>query len=163
MNPTLSLAIHHNILLTSNERQLLQGETTVKVVGVSVPVWCLGDKHSEPAKEVFCNYYLKNSNIETPVQRLADGYAIFIPNKQGKAPPALTDDEWRKLTEKEKEDYYTLWVPQISTKNLLDVKNGGCGCLKYREQNKIKFQNKIIKIMHYIHINPIEVLTVFKS
>ena len=57
----LSIAIHHNIWLTRDQRYAIHDGAEIVVVGVSIPVWVHNNKvTSEPAKEVFCKYYLKN-------------------------------------------------------------------------------------------------------
>ena len=60
----LSLAIHHNLWLTRDQRYAVHNGIELVIVGVSVPVWVANQKStSEPAQEIFCKYNLKNKKI----------------------------------------------------------------------------------------------------
>jgi hypothetical protein len=156
----LSLAIHHNIHLTREQRYALHEGETITVVGVSVPVWFIQKKTSEPAKEVFCKYNLSNPKKDMPIQILEDGYDITIPFREG-TKLNMSDEEWKYLffnNHARLDALYKNTIPEISSKLLLDVKDGGCAGLNYREHNKAKRGDQTISIMHYICIEPIEVL-----
>ncbi len=151
----LSLAIHHNICLTHQERHDLHEGKDLKVVGVCVPVWFISKRTSEPAKEVFCNYYLRNTKLNVPIKILDDGYDITLPYRQG-TELDIGDEEWRQLSCEDPEKLTTMYkdiIPEISSRNLLDVKEGGAGYLMYREHNKVKKEDSILTIMHYVTIN----------
>jgi hypothetical protein len=157
----LSLAIHHNIYLSRDDRYALHNGTEVTTVGVSVPVWFMEKTTSEPAREVFCRYVLKNPHEEVPVQILEDGYEICLPCREG-TKLNITDEEWRGLFFNHPDKLNTMYrmqVEEVSSKNLLDARDGGCGGLAYREHNKINRSNgSVLTVMHYVTIEPIEVL-----
>jgi len=149
------LTIHHNILLTKDERYNIHNNVEVVVIGASVPVWCIDDKTSEPAEEIFCRYYIDNLR-QAPIQIASDGYIINLPNRPAKIPKIIDDERWRELNAFEREMYYSRWESEVSSKNLLDIKDGGSQSLIYKEQNKIKKNNNFINVMHYINIGIIE-------
>jgi len=64
----LNLTIQHFIHLARDQRYALHEGIELVVVGVSIPVWFLDKVTSEPAKEVFCRYYLKNPNATRAAQ-----------------------------------------------------------------------------------------------
>jgi hypothetical protein len=153
-----SLNIHHNIHLTREQCYLLNEGTDIVVVGVSVPVWVSNKLTSEPAKEVFCKYYIKNPKQEIPIKIFSDGYEITMPYREGQT-LEISDEEWRDLNlnnpEKLQQMYSSL-LPEVSAKNLLDVKDMGCEFLSYRELNEVPTDNKTISIMHHVTISRIE-------
>lgn len=151
----LALTIHHNIRLTHDERYKLHDGEDIEVVGVSVPVWFLNKATSEPAKELFCKYYLKNPKQEMPIRILEDGYEITLPNRPAKTPRTITNEQWRNLTLEQRDEYYDRCVPEVSSRNLLDLPEGN-GSLTYREQNQIKQNGEMMSIMHYVCIASIE-------
>lgn len=157
----LSLTIHHNIYLTREQRYALHTEQEVVAVGVSVPVWYMSKITSEPAKEVFCKYTLKNPKRELPVQIMEDGYEISLPFREGVGLD-ITDEEWRRLLRDEPdklEEMYRKMVQEVSSRNLLDIADGGSESLSYRELNKVKRGEQFLNIMHFINIEKIEKLT----
>ena len=99
---------------------------------------------------------IENPKKETPIRILEDGYEITIPNREAKTPTILTDEQWRVLTPEQRDEYYSKCVSEVSSKNLLDVRDGGGKHLVYREQNKIKQKDKFMSIMHYVHIGDID-------
>ena len=75
--------------------------------------------------------------------------------------PKLTDEEWMTLTKHNPAklaQYYKGRIEEVSSKNLLDFKDGGCGHLNYREHNKVKKNDEFINIMHYVQIEDVEKL-----
>lgn len=161
----LNLTIQHYIYLTQAQRHALHEGIQLVVVGVSIPVWFLNRKTSEPAKEVFCKYYLKNSREEQPIRIMPDGYEITLPYRKGqkllndKGRP-LSDSEWRKLnaTDSDKlEELYQKRVGEISSTLLLDPPIG-IKYLAYREHNKITQDDDELMILHYVNIMDIEKL-----
>ena len=154
----LRLTIHHNIHLTREQRYALHNGEDVSVVGVSIPIWFIKKGTSEPANEIFCRYYLKNPKKETPIKILDDGYEISLPYREGKT-ISINEDEWRDLNMKNPsklEDMYVKTVKEVSSKNILDIEDGGSAFLNYRELNKVMIKNKELNIMHHITINKIE-------
>ena len=157
----LSLAIHHNIWLTRQQRYQIHEEQELTVTGVCVPVWVESDrKTSEPAKEVFCSYYLKNTKIDLPIQILKDGFGIVLPYREGTI-PKLSNEDWRYLNfnDPAKLNAYYYKCSKLScSKNLLDIKDGGTKCLSFREHNKVKKDEQFINFIHFVNIMDIEEL-----
>lgn len=155
-----TLTIHHNIYLNREERYALHVGQDVATVGVSVPVWIFDDYTSEPAREVFCRYYIKNPRIDMPIVILENGYEIHLPYCESvNSKLMMPDDEWRELNLKNPElldKMYRSLSPGVSSKNLLDVKDGGSEFMSYREHNKVRHNEEIISIMHYVVITTVE-------
>lgn len=151
----LTLAVHHNIHLSREERYALHEGKPIVVVGVSIPVWFDKNISSEPAKEVFCKYYLYNSKHETPIRIMEDGYEITLPNKSTPLDP-ISNEVWRSLTPSQLDVYYRNQYSQASSENLLDQKDGGSEHLFYREHNKMKIKDEMLTVVHFIEIDPIE-------
>lgn len=158
----LSMAIHHNLWLNRDQRYAVHNGIEIVIIGISVPVWVTDNKTtSEPAKEVFCKYYIKNPKIDIPIQIVDDGYEISLPNRQGTV-PNLTDDEWRHLNfnQPSKLDFYYHNCSRAAcSQNLLDLKDGGSKCLSFREHNKIKKDNEFINFIHFVNIADMDELT----
>lgn len=156
----LTLAIYHNIHLTRDQRYHLHAGLDLEVVGVSIPIWFNNKISNEPAKEVVCKYKLRNTKENMPIEFEPDGYLINIPHKPG-VNPTLTDEEWRKLYAEEPEllqqIYQQCWG-ELSTQNLLDIKDGGSAHLYYREHNKLKSEGKDVHLVHFVVISKIEEL-----
>jgi len=115
---------------------------------------------SEPAKEVFCKYYLKNLKQEVPIAVRDDGYEIMVPYRPG-SPLQISDEEWRKLNmeaPEKLEELYKNAVQEVSTRNLLDLEDGGCGSMVYREHSKVQQNDKLLNIIHFVQITAVEVL-----
>ena len=115
---------------------------------------------SEPAKEIFCNYYVKKNQKETPIQIVNDGYEITIPNRQGTL-PKLTNDEWRLLNYKFKDKLKQLYDKCSKSNNsvdLLDYKDGGNKRISFREHNKMKRNDTYINFIHFVNIADIDYL-----
>lgn len=157
----LSIAIHHNIWLTRDQRYAIHEGTEIVVVGVSIPVWVHDNRvTSEPAKEVFCKYYLKNPKQELEIQIMKDGYVINIPNNEGSV-PNLSDEEWRYLNfnfPQKLEACYDKCQRSVTSKNLLDIKDGGSKYLSFREHNKIKSNDELINFIHFVNISDMDEL-----
>ena len=157
----LSLTIHHNIHLTRDQRYALHEGIDIISVGFSVPIWFMNKMTSEPGKEVFCRYYLKNDKEDSPIQIIRDGYEITIPHRPGE-PLKMSNDEWRRLNREDPEKLRAMYdglVKEVSSKNLLDIQDGGGQCLVYREHNKVKKDDSMLSIMHFIQVNDMEHLT----
>lgn len=149
----LTLTVHHTIHLSKDERYALHEGKDVEVVGASLPVWFSDGWTSEPGKEVFCKYTLKNTRKEIPIKTTSSGYEIELPCKEIKPPKQeVSNQEYWKLSDEEKEEYYKQRGPQASSLNLLDIKDGGSKCLVYREHNKIKYGGKMHNIVHFVNL-----------
>jgi hypothetical protein len=156
----LSLTIHHNIHLTREERYNLHAGQEIVTVGVSVPVWFFQRMTSEPAKEIFCKYFIGNPKKDDPIRVLENGYSIPLPYREG-VRLDIPNEEWWELYRKDPkrlEELEKVCVEEVSSKSLLDLKDGGCGHLSYREHNKIQKEDKTYSIMHYVSINAMEQL-----
>ena len=154
----LNLTIQHVIALTRNQRYALHEGINLVVVGVSVPVWYMNKATSEPAKEVFCKYSITNTKDDTPIMAKGEGYELVLPYREGKS-LEITDEQWRELNMKNPdklERMYANCVQEVSSKNLLDIKDGGCSHLSYREHSKIRHEGKELQIVHFIQICDIE-------
>jgi hypothetical protein len=158
----LSLTINHNIHITREQRYLLYNGHTVETVGISIPVWLTDEFTSEPAKEIFCKYTLKNDKDgDKPIQINKDGYEITLPYRTGKTVRKLSDRDWLKLSMKKPEvlnKYYSQQLQERSCSDLLDLEDGGGKCLIYREQDKFIISKKTFNVMHYIKIDDMQEL-----
>ncbi len=156
----LNLAVQHMIHLTREQRYALHEGIEIVVTGVSVPVWFMGRVTSEPAKEVFCQYYIKNPKQDTPIAVRTDGYEIAVPYREGRS-LELSDEEWRILNRdnpEKLEHLYKQCVQEVSSQNLLDLQDGGSGSMVYREHSKVKQNDKLLNIVHFVHIAAVEEL-----
>lgn len=158
----MNLTIAHYIYLNRDQRYALHDGHEFDVIGVSLPVWVINDKViNEPTKEIFCKYYLSNPKKDKAIGTNEDGYSIALPFRPEKKVKPLTNEEWRRLNMHHPEvleQWYKKQVSEVSSKNLLDHKDGGCQKLFYREHNLIKKDNTMLKIMHFINIEDISVL-----
>jgi hypothetical protein len=154
-NAMLSLAIHHVVHLNKEQRYALHQGQEITVVGVSISTWVSENRvTSEPGKEVFCKYYLKNINREYPIQILQDGYEINLPRREGTVPP-LNDDDWRRLNREDPaklEAIYRKCQKQAKSLNLLDIVDGGSGCLHFREHDIIQREGERLNLIHFVSI-----------
>lgn len=152
-----NLTILHNVYLTKEQRYKIHEGEDVEVIGSSLPVWTEDDKvKNDSEQEVFCKYYLTNPKKELPIEVMEDGYKITIPYRPQSKRKKISDEEWRELKEndpKALDEFYQNQVQEVSSKNLLDIKDGGSECLYFREHNKIKKENKIFNIMHFVQIS----------
>jgi hypothetical protein len=157
----LNLTINHNIHVNRQQRYALYDGESVEVIGISLPVWLKNGITSEPAKEIFCRYILKNATEEKPINVLPDGYEITLPYRPKKSTTKLPDRLWLKWTMTNPDalaNYYDKRVREISCHNLLDTVDGGSKCLYYREQNQIMYEGQLLNVVHYIQIEDIDEL-----
>ncbi len=124
----LTLAVSHNVFLTDQQIIDLSVGTPVQVIGVSIPVWFFKGNTSEPAIEVFCNYYLTNTPEEYPITAIEDGYQINIPQE--------LSTEGKEIFKLEKDRHEK--------------------CLKFRKNNKIITQGKEIDVVHTVEISTMD-------
>ncbi len=156
----MNLSITHMIYLTEDQRYKLFLYQDIEVVGVSIPIWFDNNITSEPAKEVFCNYLLKNpvSDNDIPIKILKDGYEIVLPCKKTDERPIISDDEYRKMSQRDLDKWYDSWPLDIGAKNLLNLEDGGSKHIHYREHNKMFSDEKTLNIIHYVNIDDISYL-----
>lgn len=162
----LNLTIQHFIHLTRPQRYALHEGIQLVVVGVSVPVWFMQKNTSEPAREVFCKYYLSNGREDRPIRILDDGYDICLPYRKGKKllndkGKPLSNEEWRELnfTNPDKLDaLYHRHVTEVSSAQLLDPPDG-IKYMAYREHDKVKYEESELVIVHYVNLLDVEQLT----
>lgn len=153
----LNLSIYHKIHLTRKERyDLHDGKETI-VTGVSVPIWYIKTISSEPGQEVFCRYYLSNNKSNSPIKIIKDGYGIEIPFQPPEQPKAAKIPSFLKKFFLKKNTPILKEKKQkcMSSVNLLDIKDGGSKSLSYREFNKVKSEENIVTISHYVTIEDI--------
>lgn len=154
----LNLSIQHLVYLDRNQRYALHDGIELVVTGVSVPVWFSGKLSSEPACEVFCRYILKNTQIDSPIKILDTGYEITLPYRQAKNLD-ISDDDWRVLSRDNPdklERFYQQTTSEVSSKNLLDMCDGGSGSMAFREQDKAQQGDQILNIIHFVTIGRLE-------
>ena len=158
--PSLILAVAHQIFLTKEERYALAEGGQIKVIAPSVPVWFFRGITSEPATEVFCRYTITNKPTEADVKFAADGYKINLPQLPAdyQSPPHIPDDEWRLLPLEDQEKWHSQHDRPPYGKNLLDVQDGGSAYLRFQMQKKMKKDNKMIDLVHYVCIQDMQVL-----
>lgn len=147
----LTLFIHHNIYLTHDQRYELNNSVDVETMGVSVPVWAIGSKTSEPGREVYCKYYISNPKKEIPIKILKDGYLINLPYRIPRKQRTVSNDEWRAMSQEQREAYYTAMPREMSAASLLDIQDGGSESLMYREANRVKSSGDYMRIVHYVN------------
>jgi len=124
----LTLTVSHNIFLTKEQRYLFaEPDAEIEAMGVSVPVWYLNGKTSEPAIEVFCKYKLKIDDGKKAVAKFDEGYNIFLP-------PFL--------------DNSNLPIGIM----IRDSKDGGKESLQYKEYSRIKKKTINYSVIHIIEI-----------
>jgi hypothetical protein len=133
-----TLCISHYIYLTKQQRYDLHDKKEIEVIGVSTPVWFDKGTTSEPAKELFVKYNLTNEEENKNISQTKDGYWINLPQEKNLDKSVLE---------------------KISSKNLLDIQDGGIEELSFRQYNTISYQNKKFNIIHFVEIKPIEFLT----
>lgn len=151
-----TLTVHHNIYLTREERYKVAAGETVVVTGVCVPVWFQRDFTTEPAVEVFAKYHV------VPGQPLAvkqgpGGFAICLPPPP--PPPARVPDHvWNSLSKVDKDLWYERNEPGPSMSNLLDVRDGGCAFLAFRQMNNMERNKKLLRLVHFVEIKDMKLL-----
>jgi hypothetical protein len=154
------LSISHHIYLTAEERYALHDRKEIETTGVSLPVWFYRGTTSEPGAEVFCKYILKNEKAESTISNIVGGYEINLPQlPKGYKKPKLSDKEWRKMSFEEREKWYSENEAPLSSKNLLNYKDGGGKHLGWQEHNKLIKHGKTLSIVNFVQIDDISDLT----
>jgi len=152
----LILSILHNIFISPEQARQLNNQETVDVVGVSLPVWYYKGITSEPAEELFCQYTLKNDDNDQAVlvKDSKDGYIIHLPKTPKDYIPKepLSDEEWRKLSPTEQNEWHFKNPIPMTAKNLLPIQEGGGEYLFFRKQDKVKIKQREITAVHAVEI-----------
>jgi len=108
--------------------------------------------------EVFCKYILTNASEESPITTTPEGYRINIiqlPDDYD-PPKDISDEEWRKMSPKQNNQWYEERQQPSCGDNLTEE---GGGYLGFTQYNKLKKNGKIIDIVHYVEIGKIESLS----
>lgn len=130
----LTLTVSHNLFLTRQQRyELCQTDVAMEVVGVSVPVWFLGGRTSEPAREVFAKYILSITDNSTAIKRHSEGYIINLP---------------KTLSNVERS------VAQL----LMDPEDGGQSMIQYKEYSNGRYKKNAYRAIHTVEIYDMSVL-----
>lgn len=129
------LTISHYIYLSREERYQLFDQIPVYTVGVSVPVWFKKGDTTEPAKEIFCKYNIFNDNASSSIGYKENGYDIHLPK-----------------------NFVNFKTNKTNSFRLLDVKDGGCEGLVFRQYSKLAINKKSYSIVNFVEIKPIEYL-----
>lgn len=150
-----TLAIAHYLHLTKDERYRWQRGEEFDVVGVSVPVWFYKGASSEPAIEVFCKYTLKTSPDGIFVKHNNEGYEVTVPQKPTQEVQPLPEDIWHSLTDQQQDEWYAQNQQMPSLEGLLDIRDGGCEYLSFRQFSKVRRNRKILNVVHFMEIKDI--------
>lgn len=140
-----TLIISHYIYLTKEERYNAHNGETIETTGVSIPVWFNKGTTSEPARELFCKYKITNENINKAITPTQEGYVINLPQKV----------ELDEIPEEIKE---AVGKQLVSSKDLLDIEDGGKELLEFKQLNKIKYKKELFNLIHFVEIKPKEIL-----
>ena len=148
---TTTLTITHNIFLTREQRYGLFHGEDLEVIGVSVPVWIGSGITSEPAIEVFAKYLLKNKDERIFIRQNSGCYEVTIPPIELSPNLPLPDDMWDDLTQEQRDEWWQENEPNPSLINLLDIRDGGCGWLAFRQYSKLEKGTGAMGVLHVIH------------
>lgn len=155
----LALFLTHNIFLTKKEMELLLNKESIQTIGCCVPVWvdAKTGKTSEPAREIFCKYKIKNETKQKEIKIInKKQYEIYLPNKTNWVPPPKLDFERlsfmnseQRMSFMKKRDKWWFDNPRPQ-----DVSNLSNGYLRF-EIKKIKRKIKDIQynVQHIIEIS----------
>lgn len=159
--PIVTLSVSHSLFLTEKQRYDLHQGKTIKVVGVSMPVWFCQGSTSEPAEEVFCKYTLNNKkNNNAYVKSTKNNtYIINLPQVPSDYKERfLSNENWLKMSEKDKSNWYKSNPTPLSSKKILNVQDGGCQSLSFQIQHEISINDTKSYIVHFVLIKKIEEL-----
>ena len=156
----ITLTISHNIYLTDEERINLANGKTIEVMGISVPVWFHEGNTSEPAREIFCKYNLENTFEDFPPTVLSSGYKFNLPQiPEGyKLPKRLKPEKIANMTKSEIDEWHIKNPMPATGLDLLNEENGGVKSIHFKKYSKNLEDNRVIRVVHIIDINPIEIL-----
>lgn len=144
----MTLTVSHYIYLSREQRYAIHEGQKIEVVGISVPVWFDKGNTSEPAKEIFCKYYLTNNPTEKAIIPLDDGYYINLPQRMKILDSVIADESQEAID-----------IKILTSKNLLDIKDGGSEWLEFKQFNKVQEEGRNFNAIHFVEIKPEELLT----
>lgn len=151
-----TLTIAHSICLTREQRYSWYEGKSLEVIGVSIPVWYKKGQTTEPANEIFCKYRLFNAPDKTFVKHNTDGYDINVTKNPSCRPLDIALELWNTLTLNEQRSLSQQNGPNPCIMNILDIKDGGCKWLAFRQHSKAKYNNKNLNLIHFVEMKPIE-------
>ena len=133
------LFVSHHLYLTREERYAVDRGEEVEVIGSSVPVWYFKEKTSEPANEIFAKYKIiigENKKVEINQDRT---WTLEIPKK-------IKNEKFE---------------PErvLTSKDLLDIKDGGVGEINFKILSKIQRKTRFINVFHTVNVSDINKLT----
>ena len=153
----LTLSIVHHVFLTKEERYALANGLAIDVVGVSWPVWSSTTFTTDPAEEVFCNYTILSNLDPFSISRTSNGYLITIPSKSNYKPPIYPSNEvWRSVPMAVKETWYDKHQAPPIVKNLLDPKDGGSAYIRFKCHVKMKHNDHLVNVFHYVELKDMQ-------
>lgn len=146
----LTISVLHKIFLTKEERYALHQGHAVRVMGISVPTWFIGDKTSDPSQEIFCEYTIVNNKAGSrPVTPAAKGYTIFLPQTHETMPKVVNPFQGTASEER---------VRPPTSFNLLDMKDGGCESINFKQYTRLKLKGELVNLLHFVDIEDTSVL-----
>lgn len=149
----ITLVISHYIYLNRDERYKLFNGESVETLGVSVPVWFDKGSTSEPAKEVFCQYLVKNNRNHEVIKTLKDGYEINLPQSIAFLKKMKEGfDEKQLLDHIKGNDFFDRSI------RLLDAEDGGAEWLEFKQYASMRLKKKKIEVVHSVEIKDISIL-----
>ena len=154
-----TLSIAHSIHLTREQRYTLASGQEVNTVGISVPIWYVKGRTSEPGIEVFSNYKLSNTtNTDIDIEHDKDGYRINLPQAGKTSKKAEVSDEvWRQ--QNMAREYSPFYEGEIQTGAYLrDIEDGGAKRVFFSQYNRAKIRGLSIHLIHSVCITDLEEL-----
>ncbi len=137
----------HYLYMTKQQRYDLHSGKEVQMNGVLIPVWFEKGNTSEPAKEVFCEYTLRNTRKKSGVEFNKKGFVIDMPYFEI-AGGENTDREILRAAQQ-----------RIGTSELLlDLDDGGLEHCEFRYFHKKTIAGKKHNVIHFVEIKPLDVL-----
>lgn len=148
-----NLIVSHTIFLNKEEIERLFSGLSVRTIGCSVPVWFQKGTTSEPAEEVFAQYYISTKKSKLEAKTFDAWYKINIPKLTAdyEPPERIPDDLWREMPIIEREIWYDNNTKPISVDDLMDAPLGG-NYLKFKHLEKLEYTT----IVHFVEINTVE-------
>tara|TARA_Y100000034_G_scaffold133308_1_gene198422 strand:- start:1879 stop:2394 length:516 start_codon:yes stop_codon:yes gene_type:complete len=154
------LSISHHLFLTRDQRYKLRERNELDVVGVSVPVWFERGNTSEPAEEIFSKYVLKNEPGDYFIINHDYGYEINLPQlPEDFKVEDLSNDDYRKMSQDERDEWYKKNSRPICGENLLDYKDAGGMSLKWTMVSNLLRGGKKLTIYNHVSIDDMTRLT----
>jgi hypothetical protein len=152
-----TLTISHLVFLSREQRYNLFHGNDLEVIGVSVPVWLNKGESSEPAIEVFAKYKLMNRDDRIFIRQKNGSYEVTVPPIEESPNDPLPDEIWNVLTPEEQDKWHIDNEPNPSLINLLDIKDGGCGWLAFRQYSKLEKTSPVgaLHVIHFVEIKDV--------